>query len=82
MRFNWVDITILSLLFLSFISGLRRSVVKGVINLFLAVCLISFILICLDSIVLPDFLAVPLKKSLFAKEFLRIFAFVRTVNTQ
>jgi hypothetical protein len=77
MKFNWIDITILCLLSLSFFSGFKKSLVKGIINLLAAVFLISFILVCLDNIALPDFLIIRLRESLIVSEFLRIFEIIR-----
>ncbi len=77
MKFNWIDIVLLCLLSLSFYSGYRRSLFRGIINLIVASTLITFILICLDSVILPDFLVGPLNESIVVRKFLRFFDFTR-----
>lgn len=77
MKFNWIDIVLFCLLALSFYAGYRKSLFRGIINLIVASTLITFILICLDSIVLPDFLIVPLNESIVIRRFLCFFDFTR-----
>ncbi|MBL7170630.1 MAG: hypothetical protein ISS46_01385 [Candidatus Omnitrophica bacterium] len=77
MKFNWMDIVLLCLLSLSFYSGYRKSLFRGIINLIVACTLITFILICLDSVTLPDFLVGPLSESIIVEKFLRFFDFTR-----
>lgn len=73
MTFNWLDIFILALLFFSLISGLKKNLIRGILNLLLASILITFILMCLDSVILPPFLTIRLKESFLAEKLLRFF---------
>lgn len=63
MQLNWIDLGILVLLLLSLLFGLKKSLLRGLINLFLVSILLTFILLCLDNVILPPFFSIRLKES-------------------